>query len=192
MMDFKLLFTPERTARLRRAMRLAAPPAPRAPPSEKATTPPAPAQSKPAPRTPTAAEREAEREADRKQREREFARLMEFVKNPAASPFAHLAHFREQVVEPPQVAEQFIPGKGADASQFETHVPDPAAMAREVLRCGELARGIGPQRAAPTGFAAQVLEAGRKRRCFSVVELPTDPVARAVVLAGMRRRGEIE
>ena len=38
--------------------------------------------------------------------------------------------------------------------------------------------------------AKMILEAGRKRRGETVVELPTDPTARAIVLAAARSRGE--
>jgi hypothetical protein len=197
MFDFKTLsiLTPAGRARLRLAKQLAAQPAPRAPAPapKKATAPPAPAPKPIAPRTPTAEERAEERKADRKRREREFEQMMAFVKNPSASPFAHLANYRAPEIELFNV-EPFVAGHGSDAAQFETHVPDPAAFAKEVLRCGELARGIGPQRAEPTGLAAQVIATGKKRRSLSVVEpeLPHDPIARAIVLAGMRRRGEIE
>jgi hypothetical protein len=165
-----------------------------APAPKKATAPQVPAHKEPAPRTPTAAEREAERLADRKRRERDFEKMMAFVRDPSKSPFAHLANFRTPAIEPLQVVEPFVAGHGSDAAEFEMHVGDAEAMAREVLRCGELARGIGPQRAAPTGLAAKVIAAGVARRALSVVEpeLPTDPVARAIVLAGKRRRREIE
>jgi hypothetical protein len=165
-----------------------------APAPKKATAPPAPAHKEPAPRTPSAEERAAERLADRKRREREYEKMMAFVANPAASPFAHLAPYRAPAIEPPQVAEQFHVGRGSDAAEFETHVGDSAAFAKEVLRCGEMARGTGPQRAAPTGLAAQVIAAGERRRALSVVEpeLPIDLVARAIILAGKRRRREVE
>jgi hypothetical protein len=167
-------------------------PAP-APAPKKATTPPAPAQTKPAPRTPTAEERLAERLADRKRREREHEKLMAFVKNPQDSPFAHLAPYRAPEVELPQVVELFAAGRGSDAAEFETHVTDPQAMAREVIKAAELARNGGHALPAPTGFAAKVIAAGEKRRSLSIAEpeLPTDPTARAIVLAGRRRRGEI-
>jgi hypothetical protein len=185
-----LALTPAQFAEWRRQRAAAA--APRAPAPKKAAAPPAPAQTKPTPRTPTAAEREAERKADRKRREREYEQLLKFVRDPAASPFAHLAPYRAPEVELPNI-EPFVAGHGSDAAEFQTHVADPEAMARAVLKAGELARNGGHERPKPEGFAAQVLEAGRKRRSLSVVEpdLPTDPTARAIVLAGRRRRGEI-
>ena len=206
MMDFKLLFTPERTARLRRAMRLETPPAPRAPAPapapKKATTPPAPAQTKPAPRTPTAKERLAERLADRQRREREHEKLMAFVRDPSSNPFAHLKNYGAPEVEPPQLVEPFIAGQGSDAAEWQPHVADPAAMARSILDAAALARSGGHARAEPEGLAAQILEAGRKRRALSdanapflhVVadqQQPTVATAEAIIAAGRRRRGEI-
>src|ERR1019366_4267066 len=75
-------------------------PAP-APAPKQAAAPQAPAQTKSAPRTPTAAEREAERKDNRERREREYEKMMAFVANPAASPFAHLAPYRAPEVELP-------------------------------------------------------------------------------------------
>jgi hypothetical protein len=203
MFDFKrlspfrhLALTPAQLAEWRRQRAAAAAPRARDPNPKKAT------HKEPAPRTPTAAEREAERKADRRRREREFERLMEFVRDPSATAFEHLANYRAPEVELPQVAEQFNVGHGSDAAEFETHVGDAEAMAREVLRCGEMARGTGPQRPAPTGLAAQVIEAGRKRRGESEASRPAlrvvaendRPVvatAEAILRAGARRRGEI-
>jgi hypothetical protein len=172
-----------------------------APAPKKATAPQAPAHKEPAPRTPTAAEREAERAADRKRREREYEKMMEFVRDPSASPFAHLAPYRAPEVELSN-AEPFVAGLGTDAAVFEMHVVDPAAMTKEILRCGEMTRGIGPQRPEPTGLAAQIVEAGRKRRGLSdantpflhVVadqQQPTVATAEAIIAAGRRRRGEV-
>jgi hypothetical protein len=135
-----------------------------APAPKKATPPQAPAQTKPAPRTPTAEERLAERLADRKRRERDFEKMMAFVRDPSSSPFAHLANFGTPEIEPPQVVELFVAGRGSDAAEFEMHVVDLKATARAILKAGEMARGTGPQRPEPTGLAAQILEAGRKRR----------------------------
>jgi hypothetical protein len=170
------------------------------PAPKKATAPQAPAQIKSAPRTPTAAEREAERAADRKRREREYEKMMEFVANPAASPFAHLAPYRAPDVSH-EVDMSFVAGRGADAAEFEMHVTDPEAMAREILRCGEMSRGIGPQRPEPTGLAAQILEAGRRRgesdanspflHVVADKEQPVVATAEAIIAAGRRRRGEI-
>jgi hypothetical protein len=40
--------------------------------------------------------------------------------------------------------------------------------------------------------ARKIIQAGEKARGANVVDLPSDPVARGIVIAGMRRRGEIE
>jgi hypothetical protein len=157
---------------------------------KQATTPQAPAQTKSAPRTPTAAEREAERKDNRERREREYEKMMAFVANPAASPFAHLAPYRAPEVELPQVVELFVAGRGADAAEFETHVTDPQAMARAILEAGALARNGGHARPKPEGMAAQIIAAGARARDVEP-EMPTDPIAKAIVLAGRRRRGEI-
>jgi hypothetical protein len=161
-----------------------------APAPKKAPPTPAPAQTKPSPRTPTAAEREAERKADRKRREREYEKMMAFVANPAASPFAHLAPYRATEVELPQVVELFVAGHGSDAAEFEMHVVDPAAMARAILEAGALARNGGRERPKPEGMAAQIVDAAARAR-ETEPELPNDPIARAIVLAGMKRRNEI-
>jgi hypothetical protein len=175
-------------------------PAP-APAPKKATPPPATAQTKPAPRTPTAAEREAERKDNRERREREYEKMMEFVANPAASPFAHLANYGAPEVELSNV-EPFIVGQGSDASEYEMRVADPAATARAILEAGALARSGGHERPEPTGLAAQILEAGRKRRGLSDANTPflhvvTDqqqPVvatAEMICRAAAKARGEI-
>jgi hypothetical protein len=203
MMDFKnLALSPlqQRVVRERRAA-MAALRAP-APAPKKATTPPAPAHKEPAPRTPTAEERLAERLADRKHREIEFEKMLAFVRDPSKSPFAHLANYGAPEVELPQVAERFIAGQGSDAAQWQPYVADPAATARKIIDAAALARSGGHERAEPTGLAAQILEAGRKRRGLSDANTPflhvvadqQQPVvatAEMICRAAAKARGEI-
>jgi hypothetical protein len=203
MMDFKnLALTPlQRAVVLQRRAATAALRAP-APAPKKATAPPAPAPKPAAPRTPTAAEREAERKADRKRREIEFEKMLAFVANPETSPFAHLANFgTPEIVH--EIETPFVAGHGSDAAEWQPHVADPAAMARKITDAAALARNGGHDRAEPTGLAAQIIEAGRKRRGLSdantpflhVVadkEQPVIATAEAIIMAGRRRRGEVE
>jgi hypothetical protein len=164
-------------------------PAP-APAPKKATAPPAPAQTKPAPRTPTAAEREAERKDNCERREREYEKMLAFVHDPSTSPFAHLANYgAPEIVH--EIETPFVAGHGSDAAEWQPHVADPAAMARKIVDAAALARSGGHERPKPEGMAKQIIAAGARARDVEP-ELPHDLVARAIVLAGMRRRNEIE
>jgi hypothetical protein len=71
--------------------------------------------------------------------------------------------------------------------------------AAAIVEAGEWRRAGCPPLHEPTDpMARKILAAGRKARgdgpdgLPEVLELPRDPVAKAIILAGMRRRNEIE
>jgi hypothetical protein len=98
-----------------------------------------------------------------------------------------------------ELLERFFPGSApattnhpVDQAQSLTHT-ERSWLAMAIIEAGDWRRaGCPPLREPTNALARAILAAGAKARGEIEPDLPTNPTARAIVLAGRRRRGAID